>query len=533
MNEELAKTDAGKQKQLENALGDIKEQLGAMVQPMMGAITKMYQMLTVGTYIAKLTSSFKSLHLAMAPLVMNLGAVRAASLRLSTTATVLRARLKGVAVGATTARMAIPGLLIATGVGLAITALSYAIYKLTSNSSDAADKLENLSVAGRQLKQSAEAYTTASANAKAAIDMEIAKLKQLIDSHADDKKAVDEMNQKYGESFGTYKTAAQWYDVLTQKSAAYCQAIGYEAQAQEIATQKAQNKLRLLELQGRMEAMKEAGTVKETRFNTMNTSAGAMISGTYEVETAAYRQLREEAEQLEEAQGSLTKKFDQCTAAMADARKEIGDLSNGVKTLAEGDKKIELPVKLNGLDETKIKARLQQVQAAIDAAPTLEKKLELQPEKQQLQKQLKQVQETIENHSFQLRFEASKAGKINLNTEKIAPSVTIETGRITQMAEEAKGQMQDIFNKPIKVKVNDNDMKGFDERTRSAYESVGQLGSSLSQLGSSIGLPALDIMGVIAQAIANVALSYSQALAGAASMGPWAWIAFAAYPLWY
>ena len=101
------------------------------------------------------------------------------------------------------------------------------------------------------------------------------------------------------------------------------------------------------------------------------------------------------------------------------------------------------------------------------------------------------------------------------------------------MAEEAKGQMQDIFNKPIKVKVNDNDMKGFDERTRSAYESVGQLGSSLSQLGSSIGLPALDIMGVIAQAIANVALSYSQALAGAASMGPWAWIAFAAYPLWY
>lgn len=185
-------------------------------------------------------------------------------------------------------------------------------------------------------------------------------------------------------------------------------------------------------------------------------------------------------------------------------------------------------VELNGLDETAIRKKIQVLQDKMDAAPTLEAKASIVPEINQLEGMLGQIQKTVENHKFQLRFEASEVGKLNLEGEKIAPSVTIETGRITQMAEEAKGQMQDIFNKPLKVKVNDNDMKGFDERTRSAYESVGQLGSSLAQLGSSIGLPALDIMGVIAQSIANVALSYSQALAGAASMGPWAWIAFAA-----
>ena len=41
MNAELARTDAGKQKQLENTLGDIKEQFGAMVQPAMRVITAM------------------------------------------------------------------------------------------------------------------------------------------------------------------------------------------------------------------------------------------------------------------------------------------------------------------------------------------------------------------------------------------------------------------------------------------------------------------------------------------------------------
>ena len=35
-------------------------------------------------------------------------------------------------------------------------------------------------------------------------------------------------------------------------------------------------------------------------------------------------------------------------------------------------------------------------------------------------------------------------------------------------------------------------------------------------------------MGTIAQSIANVALGYSQATAKAGSLGPWAWIAFAA-----
>ena len=93
---------------------------------------------------------------------------------------------------------------------------------MTGSASSASDELDNLTTSARQLREASDAYTTASSDAKAAIDMELASLKQLIDSHADDKQAVSELNSKYGEAFGTYKTASEWYDVLTQKSETYC-----------------------------------------------------------------------------------------------------------------------------------------------------------------------------------------------------------------------------------------------------------------------------------------------------------------------
>lgn len=408
MNAELAKTDAGKQKQLENTLGDIKEQIGAMVQPFMQLITYTYQFSSAVVNVSKFASSFKSLRLAIGPLLPTFVSVRAASVRLGAAMTLLRAKLNGVAVGATTARMAIQGLMIATGIGAAITALSYAIYKLTGSASSASDELDNLTTSARQLKEASQAYSTASADAKAAIDMELASLKQLIESHADDRQAVSELNSKYGKAFGTYKTASEWYDVLTQKSGIYCRAIGMEAQARELATKKAQNELRIAELQAQMEQMRDTGTDKNTQFNTMNTAAGSITTGTYTVESADYRQLREEAEQLTTAQDELTKKFEYYTSAIADANKELKNYTNGVRKASEEGPKAEIKVELNGLDETKIKARLQQVQAAIDAAPTMEKKLELMPEKQQLERMLADIKQRIDNAPLTVRIKVQQ-----------------------------------------------------------------------------------------------------------------------------
>ena len=55
---------------------------------------------------------------------------------------------------------------------------------------------------------------------------------------------------------------------------------------------------------------------------------------------------------------------------------------------------------------------------------------------------------------------------------------------------------------------------------------VGQIGGAFSALGDALDDTTLKAFGIIAETIANIMLSFSQALVQAAAMGPWAWIAF-------
>ena len=134
MNAELAKTDAGKQKQLENNLGDIKEELGAVMQKYSQLITTLSQVTIVIGGFAKLYTTIRSVATAF-----GLGKVAAssyhvvcttlsgASLRLNAIIKVCGATMRGTAVSANTLKLAIQGLMISTGVGIAIVTLTEAI----------------------------------------------------------------------------------------------------------------------------------------------------------------------------------------------------------------------------------------------------------------------------------------------------------------------------------------------------------------------------------------------------------------------
>ena len=60
----------------------------------------------------------------------------------------------------------------------------------------------------------------------------------------------------------------------------------------------------------------------------------------------------------------------------------------------------------------------------------------------------------------------------------------------------------------------------------SAVGSVGDMFNSLSKLDKND--PALQVMGIVAQAVANMFAGYAEASKNAGKMGPWAWVAFAA-----
>lgn len=151
MNAELAKTDAGKQKQLENTLGDIKEQMGALVQGIAPYVTIASQITITITGVVKLTTSLYAAIKAFSTLTVVTEATSRAKVGMTAVVRVLTATIQGEAVGATTAAVAtralgvaVKSLLISTGVGIAIVALTEAINYLMNSSDDAAKSAKNM-----------------------------------------------------------------------------------------------------------------------------------------------------------------------------------------------------------------------------------------------------------------------------------------------------------------------------------------------------------------------------------------------------
>ena len=59
-------------------------------------------------------------------------------------------------------------------------------------------------------------------------------LKKFTGTKDEEKAKVEELNRKYGESFGYYKTLSEWYDTLIQKSEDYVQVLLHQANVQNL-----------------------------------------------------------------------------------------------------------------------------------------------------------------------------------------------------------------------------------------------------------------------------------------------------------
>ena len=230
MNEELRNTPTGEMKALENTIGDIKERVGELVQGIMPYLTIGANLTMAASGALKLATAVKSLGVAQ---VLAAGGAIAHNLQLKLLTAMMR---QGIAT-ATGLRIALQALKVASIIGIAIAALTEAVIYFTGKSEEAADAAGDLSRSTEALKESEDAYKQAAANARVDMDEEIRKLGELIKGKGDAKAAVDGLNRKYGDVFGSHKTAAAWYDVLTKKSQAYCEQLGYEAQMKALAAE--------------------------------------------------------------------------------------------------------------------------------------------------------------------------------------------------------------------------------------------------------------------------------------------------------
>nr|DAR25406.1 MAG TPA: tape measure protein [Bacteriophage sp.] len=310
MNAELAKTDAGQQKQLENTLGDVKEQLGGLVQGALPFVTIAAQTMACVTNASKFAASLAALSAAF-----SISSIKATALAIhekivSVAQNMMAASGYAATAGTAAMTVAVTALYAALtmGISVSITGLVALFSSMGDEADDAAQDVD-------LLKESTDAFGNASSNAKAEIDMEISSLGTLINGHKNASKKVSELNRKYGESFGYHRTAAEWYDTLIAKSKVYCEQVGYEAQAKVLASQIAAKQLE-----------KESKESERYQLGQQYWDGNGHIHYNYENAAGGknyYDQLGGEINKLTGEINTLQKQYDSAIAHMVSAQKKL------------------------------------------------------------------------------------------------------------------------------------------------------------------------------------------------------------------
>lgn len=220
MNAALAKTDAGRAAQMANAMGDLKEQVGAMVAAWQPFTSTASQIVTTTANIGRFGQTIGG---AVTAVVRGTGSMR--FLRIATEQTSTAMRILGA-----TMRMAFVGI----GIFAAIEGISWLIRKLCDASEEAGDAVETLSDRLRREIQAVDAD-------RAALTANIARLKEFNGSKAEERKLVEEMNGVYGRTMGYFSSVSSWYRALVANSKAYCDQMVTEARTRALANQIAEN----------------------------------------------------------------------------------------------------------------------------------------------------------------------------------------------------------------------------------------------------------------------------------------------------
>lgn len=235
--------------------------------------------------------------------------------------------------------------------------LSVAIMAIASLFTSTGDKAEEAAKKQDILQDSTDAFTATASRLKGEIDMEISVLSSLIKSQGDETSKVEELNRKYGEALGYHKSAAEWYDVLISKSAAYCQAIGYEAQARMLASQKAEKELQLEAVREQKRMMEENGSAKilENVKTSSTDTAGDTIFKTEkrEVNTEAYQDLRMQEARLVIESHKLGEAFTSCMEKVQAGNDELKSAAQATVTTAKA-------VDINAMSYTELGASIEE-----------------------------------------------------------------------------------------------------------------------------------------------------------------------------
>ena len=329
----MVESDSAKLQLLQNRFGTLTDFIQSAVGSLRPYVNIGSQVVSSLSSIAQLAVAMQSLGIAT-KLISGVSAVsnriRLVSVSVSR---LLLAALRGETVGATTAAvatralsLAIKGLLISTGVGVAVLALASAFNYLSGEE-------EKVSAVSEEVLNAEKAGLDASARMQATLAEETSSLRALIQSKKDTSVAIQQLNEKYGEVFGNHQTAAAWYDVLTQKSQAYVRQIGYEAQARELSVLLAKKEM---ELEANNDARKKLWQSGKAQARVVNKISGTSSWGSVQnysvsgmADTAEYVALKKHGAALVSSISELREKLNIATGKVAEFGAQLNTPARG------------------------------------------------------------------------------------------------------------------------------------------------------------------------------------------------------------
>ena len=239
MNAELAATDAGKQKQLENTLGDIQEELGAIAEKAMPIVTVAANMVTLASGAMKACASMKAMASAF-----SLASIKATVLsvneKMVATAQRLLASSGYTAAAGTAALTAATVALYAAltmGISLVIEGIVALFYSLADSAGDAADAERDASDATEEVEAARKREESTLKQVRSQLEVYISRLKNFNGTKEEEKALVKELNDTYGTTMGYFSSVAEWYNALIRNSKAYCDQMLIEARTRMLADQ--------------------------------------------------------------------------------------------------------------------------------------------------------------------------------------------------------------------------------------------------------------------------------------------------------
>lgn len=318
--EEMSSTGEATTQMLQNQMAKLSDFIAAWTAPIQPLINIGVTAISSAASLAILLTSIKAVSVGQVALAVK---TKLTNLVFSTASLISQKYARAMNIvalsenGATRAtiafRVALRGLMIATGVGIAISAVTAVISRMCDATEEATEKVE-------ELDDASDVFISTAANVRTELDREKKMLETLMKAHGDTDKAVDHLNTTYGKIFGSHKTASEWYDILTKKSQLYARQVGYEAQARSLATKIAEN-----ELQQQLAAEKRGkweSDNKDKMVSLGRDKVTGLTSFTSKDET--WRSLRDTQDKLRSDGAELTHKLDLVTEKMSEISRQIG-----------------------------------------------------------------------------------------------------------------------------------------------------------------------------------------------------------------